>query len=30
MGQAGLVGTLEAMTTSKANSASGPMKVNRG
>ena len=30
MGQAGLVGTLIAMTTSKANSASGPMKVNRG
>ena len=30
MGQAGLVGTLIAMTTSRANSASGPMKVNRG
>lgn len=30
MGQAGLVGTLIVMTTSKANSASGPMKVNRG
>ena len=30
MGQASLVGTLIAMTTSKANSASGPMRVNRG
>ena len=30
MGQAGLVGTLIALTTSKANSASGPMRVNRG
>ena len=30
MGRARLVGTLIAMTTSKGNSASGPMRVNRG
>jgi len=30
MGRAGSVGTLIGMTTSKGNSASGPMKVNRG